>query len=439
MTSPLGPVVLEPLPLGRELTTFQPSQIGGKRNKIMKKRENFSSPIGSIKLKDAMSAALLNNPQLAEFAYEIRASEARAIQASLWPNPEISLDIDNIGGSGEYQNIDSLETTFIFSQTFLTAGKLQKAVSYEKLGTKVVAWDYEIQRVALLTDIRQQFIDVIHAQRQLDLLNESKNLSQEIYDLVDLRARMGDIPPVEATRAKVPLALADVNLNRAKHQLEVQRIELASLWGDVTAEFDFAEGVLDELHPLPELGQLVAVINQNPSIAKQTVEIARQDAAIRLEKAKAISNITGSIGYRYFNDENDSALIIGLSLPLAIFDRNQGSITEARYNRAKAFEAQHAAEVMVSAELSKAFQRLVQSYNAALSLKVHVVPPAREAYQATQAGFEQGNLRYLDVLDARKTLVENQLDYLNALGVYHRTVAQIEGLIGQSINSIEIE
>ncbi|WP_432799561.1 TolC family protein [Poriferisphaera sp. WC338] len=438
-TSPITDSWSDPRPLGRDLTTFKPPTINQSRNKFVEQREQFAPPRSKLKLKDAMSAALLNNPQLAIYAYEIRASEARTLQTSLWPNPEISIEAENIGGSGSYENIDSLEVTAAFSQTFLTAGKLKKAVRHANLQSQVAAWEYEIQRIALLTNVRQQFVDVLLAQSRFELLKESQELSQQVFDLVNRRAEAGDIPAVEAIRAQVPLARASVELERATYQLASERIQLAGYWGEPNAVFDVADGTLEELYPLPEISELVALINQNPRIAKQTVEIAQQDAAIRLEKANATPDITATAGLRYFNDENDSAFVLGLSLPLAIFDRNQGNIWEARFNRAKSLEAQSAAEVLVSVELGRAYQQLSQTHHVVLSLKNKVIPPAQEAYNATKVGFEQGNLRYLDVLDARQALVESQIEYLEVLGSYHRTVAQIEGLIGQSLRSITNE
>ena len=124
------------------------------------------------------------------------------------------------------------------------------------------------------------------------------------------------------------------------------------------------------------------------------------------------------------------------SLPIPLFDRNQGGILEASYATAKAKQERRAAEVRVRTLLAQTYQTLAAVYDEVRSLKDHVVPAARQAFDATNKAYQAGKIGYLEVLDAQRTLIETKAQYVGALGGYHAAVAELEGLIGQPLNDL---
>jgi len=94
---------------------------------------DFSEPNDELTLRQALAAALVNNPQLIAFAWENRAREADALQAGLGPNPELELEIENFGGSGEVAGFQGAETTLALSQLVELGDKRRKRLAVAEL------------------------------------------------------------------------------------------------------------------------------------------------------------------------------------------------------------------------------------------------------------------------------------------------------------------
>jgi outer membrane protein, heavy metal efflux system len=141
-------------------------------------------------------------------------------------------------------------------------------------------------------------------------------------------------------------------------------------------------------------------------------------------------------GVRYFNDTKESAFVLGFSLPLPLFDRNQGGILEASARLTKAELERRAAEVRVSTALADAHQSLVNAADEVSTLHDEVLPAAEQAFQATQEGYRLGKFGLLDVLDIQRTLFETRGRYLEALATYHKAVAELERLSGEEVHAV---
>jgi len=179
-------------------------------------------------------------------------------------------------------------------------------------------------------------------------------------------------------------------------------------------------------------------VAQNPDISRWIVELEQRRAAFELEKAKATPDITLSGGFKRFNETDDNALVFGVSIPLPIANRNQGSILEARHNLAKAGEERKAAETRVHTALASSYQELSNAFTEATELKSKVLDGAQDVFDASAEGYREGKLDYLNVLDAQRTLFEAKGQYIEALSAYHKARADVERLIGQRIDTLMI-
>jgi len=141
-------------------------------------------------------------------------------------------------------------------------------------------------------------------------------------------------------------------------------------------------------------------------------------------------------GWQHFNETDDSAAVFGLSIPLAVSNRNQGGIRRATYLLAKAQESGKAAEIKALAALEEAAQRLASAYAEATALKNEVLPGAQSSFDAVSNGYRDGKFDYLQVLDAQRTLFEARSRYVESLAAYHKASADVERLIGRGIDSI---
>jgi len=168
--------------------------------------------------------------------------------------------------------------------------------------------------------------------------------------------------------------------------------------------FDAAETTialsLERIAEIPSAEHLARRISQNPDIARWVAELAQRHATVELEEAQRIPNVTANGEVRRHNETRDTALVMLLSIPLPIFDRNQGTILEARYQLAKAGEERRTAEVRVLTDLAATYAELSSAFIEATTLRNEILAGAQSAFEAFSEGYRQGKFGFLDVLDA---------------------------------------
>lgn len=427
-----------PRPLGREIPVYTPSPTDAGRPN----RPAFAIPTDSVSLRDAVALALLQSPELAAFAWETRAREARVLQASRLPNPVLGVESEDIGASKRGSGVAGSEQV-IQPQTTVRLGQLielgGKRAARQRLAARtrdLAAWDFEAARIDVLTRVTHAFIDVLAAQEMVALTAQTTQLVERVRQSVGARVVAGVVSPIEETRAEVALATVRVESDRALRLLEAGRRRLASHWGTSEVRFPAAIGSLNVAPSLPPITELTTRLVENPDLARWAVEISQREAALAAERSKRMPDVTLNAGYRRFTDLRSGALVVGGSLPLPVFDRNSGGIEEAKSRLSKAYEERRAAEARVSAGLAEAYRALASAHDELIALHTTVVPGSRQTFTAVSEGYRLGKFGYLDVLDAQRTMITAGAQYLRALSDYHKAVADVERLIGEPLDRI---
>ncbi len=420
-----------PRPLGRQFSVFSPPE---KPDEAIANIPEFSEPNGVITLRHASAFALLHNPELAAFSFEIRAAEARALQAGLWPNPELEVEAENIGGTGELSGFDGAETTIGLGQSIELAGKRAKRRRAAMLQSTLAEWDYEAKRLDVLRQVAQAYVALVAAQRRVELAADLARLSERTYTTVVERVEAGKDSPVEQTRAQVVLANAEIGLKKAKRRLGAARKELAGTWGGKQPKFDEAAGRIEQVDPVPPEEALAALLPQNPAIARWQTELEQRKAAVELEEARAVPDPTVMGGYRRLGDAGEDAFVLGLAIPLPLTNRNQGAIKEAKFNLAKAQKQKQAAEAATYTAFARAYENLSAAHAEVMDIRKVVLPGARSAFEAVRRGYQDGKFDFLLVLDSQRTLFNARRGYLDALADYHSAKAAVESLIAREMD-----
>lgn len=422
----------EPRPLGRDFNTYQ-APLDPERSLT---ETDSGDMTGVITLRQALALALMKNPELAAFSWEIRAKEAAIIQAGLLPNPELGAQLEEFAGSGERRGIDSAQSTLQIGQTILLGGKRDKRTRLATLERDLAGWDYEGKRLDGLTDVTKAFVDVLAAQDQLSLARELVAVARNVYESAAERVKVGKVAPLEETKASVELANAAIEQEKARRELAASRKRLSNLWGQATPTFEKADGSLAEIAAIPALDLIERLIAQNPDVARWANEMEQRSAALDLEKAKAIPDVTVSAGWQRFREDGENAAVVGISIPLPLFDRNQGSILAAQRKQAKARQEARTAELKAHSALSDSYQSLASSYVTATELRDQVLPSAQLAFSTAQEGYREGKFGFLEVLDAERTLFKTRGKYVEALAGYHKARAEVERLIGERLDAV---
>ncbi len=392
-------------------------------------RTNIKPTTGDLTLRSALALALVHNPELKSSSWQIRISEANQLQASLRPNPELEFEAEQLGAS------EGAESTVRLSQLIEMGNKRRKRIRLASLGRDLAAMDYEAKRLDILTQVDKNFIDVLAARHRLELTERFVELSTRALDAVAARVQAGKDAPIEKIRAQIALSNVKIKSAQAKQNLLAARKNLARLWGSDKPVFEKAVGEFDKVASVPSSQALADLIGNNPDLARWAVEIEQRRAAFDLAKAKGKSDITLSGGVQYLEGSAETAMVVGISLPLPFFDVNQGGKMRAANRLAQANEQQRAARMRINIALTKAHQALSNAFIKTTELKNNVLQNAQTLLDAATEGYKQGKFDYLHVLDAQRTYFEARLQHLDSLAACHKARADVERLIGQSLEN----
>lgn len=428
----------EPLPLpqarelGHELPAFQaPADV-----------RSTAAPAAPVQvgqahltLDDALRLALVHNPRLASFSWQVRAREAGALQASLLPNPKVTVELENFGGTGTASGLDQVEATVWFSQPIELGAKRRKRHSLAALRHELAGWDYESARLDVLTLTRQRYADALAAGRRLALAEETLAVARAMLSTVSRRVDAGRVSSAEASRAVVTLTSAQVERDRARRDRERLAARLAASWGDTSPAALELAGKPEPVRPLPPLEPLFAALAQTPELARWETEIAEREAAIGLRKADVVPTLTVSAGYRRLEETGDNALVFAGSVPLPLANRNEGAILEARYELARAEQDRRQARLRLQTALKEAYAKAAAAGDAAEALRNASLPAAEKAFEVISEGYSNGRFSYLEVLDAQRTLFATRTQLIDMVSEYEKERAALERLVAAPLDS----
>lgn len=381
-------------------------------------------PAGPLSLASAIDLALSANPTLAAAARELQAMEGTVIQAGVRPNPELAAQVEDT------QKSATRTTTLQINQTIELGGKRAARIESAERGRDVAAADLDAQRLEIRSATVAAFFDVLVAQERIRLAEALLDLAQRATQAASRRVIAGKVSPVEETKARVAEASVRVELNQVQGELAAARRRLAATWGNPSPRFERADGRTEILPVVPTSEDIRRRLATAPVLTRARLEVDRRSALAELERTRRISNVTVSIGAQRVEELGRNQAIVGLSVPLPLFDRNQGNLLEALRRTDKARDELAATEIRLSTELAQAHERLKALSLEVSSLQTEILPGAQSAYEAASKGYELGKFSFLEVLDAQRTFFQARSQYLRALADAHRAAAEIDRVLG---------
>lgn len=429
--APRTGVLPDPRPRAGSIPAF-----GGQRAKTPEADPaTLADPQGALALRDALALTLTRNPELKAFSYEVRAAEARALQAGLRPNPELELELEEFDRNGE--GMDSSELVIGLGQAIELGGKRRLRKRIATTEGELAGWDYEEARLAVLTETARRFTTAVAAEQKLRLAKSAAELAGKLSATVDAHVAAGKEPRFQSSRAAAELGLAQLDVLEARNEVTTSRRKLANMWAARKATFTDLKGAIDQLaDDLPPLAAVESYLPQNPRIARQDAELRLVRASLAAERAARTPDLDVSVSFIQFEEDGTDALAFGIALPLPLFDRNQGGIAAAKHDLAKVSAELRAAHTDLSTELAEAYAALTTAHTRVRTLRGKVLPASEKAASAAVEGYKQGKFAYVDVLDAQRSLFEVRIEVLEALTDYHDALLSIEQLTATSLNKM---
>lgn len=382
----------------------------------------------ALTLQAAIAMAMASNAELSAARRELEAAEGPVLQGGARPNPELSFLLEDTQRA-------TRTTTLQINQPIELGGKRAARVSAAERGRDIAAAELAAKRADLRATVASAFYDVLLAQEHVKLAGDSTELARRAADAAGKRVQAGKVSPVEETKARVAEATARLEAAQAASEFRLSRQRLAATWGDASPRFGRVESD-SALASVPTFDAVSARLAASPSLRRAQIEVQRRSALSDLERAKRTPDLTVSLGVKRDEQLGRNQAVIGLSIPLPLFDRNQGNLLEALRREDKSRDELAAADIQLRSAVTQAWGRLDTAGTEAQTIREQVMPGAKSAYDAATQGFELGKFSFLDVLDAQRTLFQAQAQYLRARGEAHRAAADIDRLLGDGENLV---
>ena len=379
-----------------------------------------------LSLAKAIELALEGNPEVAAAKRQWEATEGQVLQGRSRPNPELAYSLEDTRSKTRTQSWQ------LNLPVELGGKRAARTKAAEKTREQAQAQLAELQ-ATVRANVAAAYFDVLTAQERLVLARDSAALAKSSTDTVAKRVAAGKVSPVEESKARVAEAGVRVELAQAASEQRNALSRLFALLGRIDAPYTVLEGKAENLPSVPSLADLQPLISSAPGVVLARIEVDRRKALTALEQSKRVPDVTVSVGMQRSNETQRNVLLFGVSVPLPIFDRNQGNLLEALKLEDKARDELQAATVRLHSEVAQARERLSTITAEVQSLQQDVLPGAKSAYDAATIGFENGKFNFLEVLDAQRTYFTAKSQYLKALGEAHRAAADIDRLLGASM------
>jgi cobalt-zinc-cadmium efflux system outer membrane protein len=387
-----------------------------------------TEPTGPLTLPAALALAMNANVDLSAAQQELSAVEASVVQAGAIPNPSLGLEVQDT-------RRETRETTFQLSQPIELGGKRSARIRAAERGRDAATADLATKQSEIRAAVIAAFFNVLTAQEQLRLAQESAELAHTATTVALRRVIAGKVSPVEETKARVAESGVRLELVQARSALATARKQLSAMWASLVPRFERAEGNLAAIPDLPDITMLSQRLAVAPAVLRARVEVDRRQALAELERSRGTPDLTVSLGVKRNEELGRNQAIVGVSVPLPIFDQNRGNILESLRRTEKARDELSATETRLGAELAQAVERLNTSRQEVEALQKEVLPGAQSAYEVSTKGYEFGKFGFLDVLDAQRTLLQAKSQYLRALSDAHRAAADIDRILGEPLQA----
>jgi cobalt-zinc-cadmium efflux system outer membrane protein len=390
---------------------------------------------------DLVQSVLSGNKDLQAAREQLRQAEGRLLQGGFRPNPTLDAGyttdrLATNNGSGSY--------SIGYSQPFELGGKRAKRVRVAEVAVEIArAQIADAERLAI-GQLRSLHAEAIAAAARLSLLERTSDLNQQMVKVMLVQRQAGD-----ASRLDEALLRANSNQVEAQRiQVETQLNGLLIQIRNLTGKPDDSSILLRSAEPAPpDLTQETAVslaLANRPDLKAARLREELAEAGIDLAKSEVIPTINGFVrfgqdklvledlprsGARYI--ENDRSVSFGVSIPLPLFNRQQGAIAESVSQRIQARAQRESAELAVRRDVALAYRNYEAAKRTLEVLRTGVVGQNQESFQIVRLAYQLGEFRLLDVINQQRIVIDAQTSYAIAQRDYYAAIADLERAVDQ--------
>lgn len=389
----------------------------------------------------AFIKALENNPTYRAALAEVQSAEGRKRQSSVLPNPEAVFEIENFAGEDDLEGFDGAELTFGIEQTIEIGRKRKERKSAADYDLKISREQAVAQALSILAETEYGFMRWAVAQERLKLADKRLALADKTHDIVKTRIGAAKAPEIQHTKADIEQAAAEVEKRQAQKELLNAKNNFTRILGGEDIESISIEVSFDSLPSLMDRQSLIDALDKAPQARIQKFTQMQAQSSLNLAYSNAVPDPTFGLGVRRFNENDSTALIASISIPIPVLNRNQGEIMQAQAEIAKAEALGQASTLAQRQSAIAAWEGFSSALEETERYQDEIIPGARKAYKQADEGYSRGAFSFLDLLDSQRTLYEVQEAHLESILNLYEAKVQAEFLMGthetliQSLNS----
>jgi cobalt-zinc-cadmium efflux system outer membrane protein len=392
----------------------------------------------AIALREAAREALANNPELLSARESIAIAQGRLMQAGLWPNPELAL-----GGGSDFAFRDDGERQLsgAIAQRLPISGRLGRAREVARVDVAAAVSEARDFERILIGDVQETVIRVMELDRSIATWNDVIEPAQELARLSKHRLDAAEVSEVDLNLILVQIA----GFEQEQRQLEIERqseaIALNRLLqrpiDEPVVMIDALEEVLIVADPLDD--PIKSAMERRPDLVAALLLIDRASAETKLARAEAWEDWSFGVGVesdkQVFADEpvddpigikRDEFLRFEVSVPLPLWNRNQGSVAAAMAERRRAVASVEALKQRISAEIKTARSRALQLLKLHHNYEEATLPRVRRNVAMLTDGYRQGLSPAFEVVQAAQQLADAELRRIRILGDIRRAENDFE-------------
>ncbi len=374
-------------------------------------------------LEELQSLAESSSPALRQAAADVETARGVAIQAGLYPNPLL------IGGANQIVGNQS-QYYAAMSQEIVTKNKLGLSQQAATRQVMQAEQNFIATRYQLLTAVRQAYMKTLAAQRRYEVLVRLVEIARKSMETADRLRVAGEGTRTDLLLFEIEFEKAEVAVENAEARLAAARKELAATLGLRDMQIGRINGnLLESLDQVAQQLLLEGYVPYNASVQIAELEVDRSKFLIRRAEVEPFPNVTVYAGYqRQIEPALHNMGLLTLSVPLPLWNQNQGNITSAYGNLSKAHADVDAVQNDIARRMAEAGGRYRAADQQARRFELKIVPKAREGVKMIQEGFAQGQLDIMRLLQAQRALVESNLGFIDALEARWNAAAEMAGI-----------
>ena len=387
-----------------------------------------------ITLDQAIDLAIAHNHALKATQTQVQQNQAQEITAALRPNPTLTADALFIPIEPENFNSNTILNVTEFdaavSYLFERGGKRNRRIDAARDATSQTRYQVADAERALIFNAAQQFITAQLAESNLDLANQDLTSFQQTVDIAKAQYKAGAISQGDLLKITVQLLQFQTDVSAAK----VARVQaLASLreflgYDAVPANYDVEGDLTYQALQLNRDDLLAKALKNRPDLLAATEGVRASQSQFALAKANGKVDVTGTLTYSHVANLNGMGVTV--SVPLPIFDKNQGEIARTRYAMTGSQETAYAANDTVLTDVNSAYEAFSGNQEVVNLYTGGYLKQSQDSRDISEYAYHRGAASLLDFLDAERSYRATQLAYRQALANYLIAVEQLKEAVG---------